>query len=80
MKSQNKTQPRIPTVTIDGVEYPIAGLNKNAKALVSNIRMADREIKRLEEQLQLARIARQALGNSLRSELTIPNPDPQVWH
>ncbi|MEN9395761.1 MAG: hypothetical protein RLZ81_291 [Pseudomonadota bacterium] len=77
------TTPNTPTtLTVDGVEYPVASLSNNAKAMVNTIRMADREMRRLEASLSLARIARQALGNSLKAELaSIKKADaPAVTH
>jgi hypothetical protein len=59
-----------PSITIDGVTYPVEGLSNNAKSLVDSLRMTDREIKQLEQKLVIARIAQQALGNALRADVT----------
>ncbi len=61
-----------PKVTIDGVEYELDSLSNNAKSLINMIRMADREIKQLELQLTLSRIAQQTLANSLKADLAAP--------
>lgn len=62
----------IPKITVDGVDYAAATLSNQSKALIGTIRAADREIRRLELQLTLARVARQTLGNSLKAELAKP--------
>ena len=64
-----------PKITIDGVDYSADSLSQNAKQHIATIRMADREIRQLETQLMLARIARQTLANSLKNEMAAPKTD-----
>ncbi len=59
------------TLNIDGVAYSVDSLSRNAKVLINNIRVADRELRRLETQVMLARIARQALAANLSTELGV---------
>ena len=61
-----------PSITIDGVTYPVEGLSNNAKSMINSLRMTDREIKQLEQKIMIARIAQQALGNALRTDITAP--------
>ena len=72
MAEQPAQAPAAPKIKIDNVEYDVNALTKNAKGLIGTIRMADREIRRLEAQLGLLRISRQTLGASLKAELANP--------
>ncbi len=65
-ETTNKSSPKI---TIDGVDYEIAALSEQSRRLISTIRSADREMRRLEFQLSLARIARQTIAANLKNEL-----------
>jgi hypothetical protein len=69
-------QPRAPAapaapakIRIDGVDYTADQLSDNAKKLIATLRMADREVRRMEAQLTLYRISRQTIANSLKAEL-----------
>lgn len=57
------------TITIDGAEYSLANLSDNAKAQVTNLRVTDQEISRLQQQLAIYQTARKAYANALQQEL-----------
>lgn len=65
MTDTNKGQ----TVTIDGKEYNVADLSDNARAQITNLRVTDQEIARLQQQLAIAQTARTAYANALKAEL-----------
>ena len=52
------------TVTIDGTDYNLADLSENARSQVTNLRVTDQEIARLQQQLAIAQTAR-ALSEEL---------------
>ncbi|MHB0776539.1 DUF6447 family protein [Halomonas sp. WWR20] len=57
------------TVTIDGTEYNLADLSENARSQVTNLRVTDQEITRLQQQLAIAQTARTAYARALSEEL-----------
>ncbi len=57
------------TLTIDGTEYNLAELSENARAQVTNLRVTDQEIARLQQQLAIAQTARTAYARALSAEL-----------
>lgn len=57
------------TVTIDGKEYGPDDLNDNARAQITNLRVTEQEIARLQQQLAIAQTARTAYANALKGEL-----------
>ncbi|CAO1661539.1 DUF6447 family protein [Salinicola sp. NYA28a] len=57
------------TLTIDGTEYNLADLSENARAQVTNLRVTDQEIARLQQQLAIAQTARTAYARALSAEL-----------
>jgi len=57
------------TVTIDGTEYNLADLSENARNQVTNLRVTDQEIARLQQQLAIYQTARTAYANALQQEL-----------
>lgn len=57
------------TVTIDGQQYNLDALSENAKAQLTNMRLADQEIARLQMQMALAQTARNAYAQALKTEL-----------
>lgn len=62
----------VQTVTIDGTRYELNSLSDNAKAQLTNMRLADQEIARLQMQLALAQTARNAYAQALKEELPEP--------
>lgn len=58
------------TITIDGTEYNLADLSDNAKAQVTNLRVTDQEIARLQTQLAIMHTARTAYARVLSEELS----------
>lgn len=62
-------QARSAAITIDGQEYPIDELSDEAKAQITNLRVTDQEIARLQQQLAIAQTARVAYANALQKEL-----------
>ena len=57
------------TITIDGKEYDLATLGDEARAQLLNLRVTDREIARLQQQLAIAQTARSAYARALQGEL-----------
>jgi len=57
------------TITIDNNEYDLGNLSEKAKAQLKNLRIAEREIQRLQMQLALAKTARNTYANTLKAEL-----------
>lgn len=62
-------QARQDAITIDGKEYPVAELSDQAKAQITNLRVTDMEIGRLQQQLSIAQTARAAYATALQKEL-----------
>jgi|JTFN01.1.fsa_nt_gb hypothetical protein len=56
-------------VTIGGKQFNFADLSDKAKTQLANIRVTDREIERLEQQLSIFKTARNAYTNALLAEL-----------
>lgn len=61
--------PNPQTLTIDGKEYSPEELSDAARAQVTNLRVVDQEIARLQQQLAIAQTARAAYANALKAEL-----------
>ncbi|MGO1344020.1 DUF6447 family protein [Chromohalobacter japonicus] len=61
--------PQEQTVSIDGTEYNLADLSDSAKAQVTNLRVTDQEIARLQQQLAIYQTARKAYASALQQEL-----------
>lgn len=60
------------SISIDNKEYELAKLNPEARQQLTNLRVADQEIARLQVQLALAQTARNAYGQALKAELDKP--------
>ena len=56
-------------VTIDGKEYDLDQLSEAAKSQLTNVRVTDQEIARLQQQLAIAQTARQTYARALQGEL-----------
>ena len=56
-------------ITIDGVEYNLDELSESARSQVTNLRVTDQEIARLQQQLAIAQTARTAYARALTEEL-----------
>lgn len=61
------------TITIDGKEYALGSLSEAAKAQLTNLRVVDQEISRLQQQQAIAQTARNAYANALKAELPSGN-------
>lgn len=57
------------TLSIDGTEYNPADLSNAAQQQLTNLRICDQEIQRLQQQLAIAQTARGAYANALKAEL-----------
>jgi hypothetical protein len=57
------------TIKIDGKDYALDALTAETKTLLSNIRVVDREITRLRQQLAIAQTARAAFANGVKNAL-----------
>lgn len=62
-----------PTIKIDGVDYAIADLSDEAKGQLTNVRVTDQEIARLQAQLAIAQTARAAYARTLGAALAQVN-------
>ena len=61
------------TITIDGKEYPLESLSEAAKSQLTNLRIVDQEIARLQQQQAIAQTARNAYAQALQVELPSGN-------
>jgi len=68
-KKQAQTQDEPQPLTIDGTEYNLADLSDEAKSQVTNLRVTDQEIARLQQQLAIYQTARTAYAQALKAEL-----------
>lgn len=57
------------TVTIDGTEYQLDALPEQARAQLTNLRVTDEEIERLNQQLAIAKTARATYARALNDAL-----------
>lgn len=57
------------TITIDGKDYPLDSLSEAAKGQLTNLRVVDQEIARLQQQQAIAQTARNAYANALKEQL-----------
>jgi Family of unknown function (DUF6447) len=57
------------TITVNGKKYAVDDLSDNAKAQLTNIRVVDQEISRLETLLAIAKTARAAYAQVLGGEV-----------
>lgn len=64
-----KTPQKQQIVTIDGTEYNVADLTDNAKAQLTNLRVTDQQVERLNQQLAIAQTARAAYAGALKADL-----------
>jgi hypothetical protein len=58
-----------PSISIDGLDYPIDALSDNAKAQLASVQVVDRRIANLQEELAILQTARIAYANALKQEL-----------
>lgn len=56
-------------ITIADKEYNLNELSDNAKALINNVRIVDREVASLEQKLAINKTARAAYISALQAEL-----------
>lgn len=56
-------------ITIDGIEYNLEELSESAQSQVTNLRVTDQEIARLQQQLAIYQTARTAYARALSDEL-----------
>ena len=61
------------TITIDGKDYAQDELSDAARAQLTNLRVVDQEIARLQQQQAIAQTARNAYANALKAELPSGN-------
>ena len=57
------------TITIDGTDYNVADLSEKARHQVTNLRVTDQEIAKLQQQLAIYQTARTAYAKALKEEL-----------
>ena len=57
------------TITVDGKEYDLDGLNENAKMQLANLQFVQAEIKRLEANMAVFKTAASSYSNALKNEL-----------
>ena len=56
-------------ITIDNQEYPLESLSEVAKQQLTNLRIVNQEIARLQTQLGIAQTARAVYANGVKSNL-----------
>lgn len=56
-------------ITIDGKEYDINDLSDKAKEQVANLQFVQNELKKLEGQMAIHKVAAQVYSNALSNEL-----------
>lgn len=61
--------PKAKSVTIDNQEYPLDTLSDIAKTQLTNLRVVDQEISRLQTQLAIAQTARAVFANGVKNNL-----------
>ena len=59
----------MPKFTIDSVEYNTEDLNEQAQKLYASLQYAMVQLKKIESEAEIYKIAHQALANELRQEL-----------
>ena len=59
----------MPMITIDGKEYALDDLSKEARQQLANLNAVDAEIRYLQQQLAIAQTARMAYANALKAAL-----------
>ena len=59
----------VQSITINGKEYVLDSLSEAAKAQLTNLRVVDQEISRLQQQQAIAQTARNAYAKALQAEL-----------
>jgi len=64
------------TVTINGQSYRIADLSDTAKTLLGNIKVADRKLADLQQEIALVTVARDTYGKALLANLPGQAPAP----
>lgn len=57
------------TITIDDKEYALEDLSDAAQSQLTNLRVVDQEIARLQQQQAIAQTARNAYAQALQAEL-----------
>ncbi len=57
------------TISIDGVQYNLNDLSDVAKAQITNLRVTEQEIARLQMQLAITQTAKVAYARALKGEL-----------
>jgi uncharacterized small protein (DUF1192 family) len=57
------------TVSVDGVDYAMGSLSKNAKAQLISLQAVDRRIAAVQEELAILQTARIAYSNAVKQEL-----------
>lgn len=62
------------TVTIDGTQYEVDSLSKEARAALVNLQLTEGEIKRLRVQLGIAQTAQRAFAAQLKAGLPAAAP------
>lgn len=58
-------------IVIDGTEYALSSLSKEAKAQITNLRVVDNEITQLKARLAIASTAKMAYQAALKNALPV---------
>ena len=66
------------TVTINGQSYRIADLSDTAKTLLGNIKVADRKLADLQQEIALVTVARDTYGKALLANLPGQSEKPDA--
>lgn len=61
-------------ITIDGKQYAVEQLSREARQQISNLRVVDAQIARLGAELAVAQTARRVYARTLQASLSKPEP------
>lgn len=64
-----KTKAKEPIITIDGVDYPVKSLSKEAIAKLESIKFCDIELNRLQNKIAITNTARNLYHSTLKEIL-----------
>lgn len=67
----------MPTITIDGKEYDVDSLSKEAKDQIASLQFVEAEFKRLNSQIAVVMTARASYSKALNDILNAPKEAPQ---
>ncbi|MCF8002619.1 MAG: DUF6447 family protein [Chromatiaceae bacterium] len=67
--TDSNTRTQTQSISIDGTEHNLADLSEEARSQITNLRVCDAEIARLQQQLAIAQTARATYAKALQAAL-----------